>query len=260
MERVNSTPELEKKQSKFEDLSIPLAIVFAGVLVAGAIIFSDTNKSAVQQNEAPIAARQETGSDSADAPASVLQITKDDHVLGNPNADVVLIEYSDTECPFCKRFNTVMLQVMQNYGKSGSVAWVYRHWPLDELHPKARKEAEALECANELGGNNAFWKYTDSIFEITPGNNGLDASQLPVIAASIGLDTGKFNACLSSGKYATRVQADFESGITAGVRGTPFTIAYNQKTGKQLPINGALSYDQVKAIIGVVASAPAPTK
>lgn len=256
MEQEKSAPAPEKKQSKFEDLSIPLAIVFAGVLIAGAIIFSDSKSPTQAGAGAQIPGRQEQGNDSTDAPADVLKITKDDHVLGNPNADVVVIEYSDPECPFCKQFHNTMTQVMSTYGKSGSLAWVYRHWPLDQLHPKARKESEALECANELGGNTAFWQYTDKIFEITPSNNGLDASQLPAIASSIGLDTGKFNACLSSGKYASRVESDFESGITAGVKGTPYSIVYNQKTGKQMPINGALPFEQVKAIIGVVASAP----
>lgn len=256
MEPENITSVPEKKQSKFEDLSIPLAIVFAGILVAGAIIFSDSKNVAQPTDGANIAGRQEQGDDTVTAPLSVLTLSKEDHVFGNPNADVIVIEYSDTECPFCKRFHTTMTQLMENYGKSGSVAWVYRHSPLDQLHPKARKEAEALECANELGGNDVFWKYANKIFEITPGNNGLDASQLPAIAGELGLDTGKFNACLSSGKYASRVQKDFESGIAAGVKGTPYTIVYNRKTGKQMPINGALPYEQVKTIIGVVAAAP----
>lgn len=258
MEKENITPGPNKKQSRFEDLSIPIAIVFAGLLIAGAIFFSDSRSTGQEAANVNMQNQQEQGGKKA--PVSVLKLTKEDHVLGNPNADILFIEYSDTECPFCKRFHTTMLQVMDNYGKSGSVAWVYRHWPLDQIHPKARKEAEALECANEIGGNDIFWKYVDNIFEITPGNNGLDASQLPVIAATVGLDTKKFNACLSSGKYAERIQKDFESGITAGVQGTPFSIVYNQKTGKQMPVNGALSYEEVKTIIDRVMAAPTKAK
>ena len=243
----------EKKHSKFEDLSIPLAIVFAGVLIASAIIFSDPRSVAQQEGGVGIN-DQQAQDDDAKVPPEVLVITKEDHVLGNSNADVVIIEYSDTECPFCKRFHETMTQLMGNYGKSGSVAWVYRHWPLDQIHTKARKEAEALECANELGGNDMFWKYTDKLFEITPGNNGLDAAQLPAIASEVGIDVGKFNACLSSGKYASRVEKDFESGILAGVKGTPFSVVYNRKTDKQKLINGALPYEQVKTIVGEVAS------
>lgn len=260
MEQENHASQSQKIGKTGNDFTIPLAIIFAGVLVAGAIIFSDQTKAPQQPGGVQVAARGETGVDNTDAPVSALQLSSDDHVMGNPNANVLIIEYSDPECPFCKRFHETMLQIMDNYGKTGSVAWVYRHWPLDQLHPKARKESEALECANELGGNAAFWKYTDKLFEITPSNNGLDAAQLPQIATTIGLDGGKFSACLASGKWADRVQRDFENGVTAGVRGTPYTIVYNKKTGKQLPINGALPYDQVKTVLGIVASAPAQPK
>ena len=105
-------------------------------------------------------------------------VTPADHILGNPNAEVFIVEYSDLECPFCKQFHKSMLEIMSEYGAEGKVAWVYRHFPLDQLHSKARKEAEATECATELGGNDAFWEYTNKIFEITPSNNGLNLELL----------------------------------------------------------------------------------
>lgn len=245
---VKETPvgQPEKK----DNLSIPIAIVIAGVMIAGAIVYTERPENAPGP---VIPSRGEVGADTDVAPVELLALKKDDHVLGNPNADVLIIEYSDTECPFCKRFHETMNQVMEQYGKSGSVAWVYRHFPLDQLHPKARKEAEALECAGELGGNELFWKYTNRVFEITPANNGLDLAKLPEIAGELGLDVTRFNACLSSEKYATRVQRDFESGVQIGVRGTPYSVVWNRKTGKQMAINGAYPFDNVKAIIGLVA-------
>ncbi|MDO8521156.1 MAG: DsbA family protein, partial [bacterium] len=157
-----------------DDLSIPVAIVIAGIMVGGAIIFSDkTNPTPTPAGDA-VPARQQVGADSDQVPVSELALRSDDHIFGNPNANVLIIEYSDPECPFCKKFHEEMLQVMAQYGKSGDVAWVYRHFPLDQIHPKARKEGEAQECANELGGNDMFWKYTEKLFEITPSNNGLD--------------------------------------------------------------------------------------
>lgn len=105
-------------------------------------------------------------------------ITEKDHILGNPNAEIKIVEYSDTECPFCKRFDTTMNDIMKEYQSSGKVAWVYRYFPLDSIHPRARHEAEALECANELGGNAKFWEYLTGIFKVTPGNNGLDPALL----------------------------------------------------------------------------------
>jgi len=116
---------------------------------------------------------------------SIAEITKDDHILGDINAPVKIVEFSDTECPFCKRFHQTMEQIIDEYGKTGQVAWVYRHFPLDSLHSKARKESEALECAGEQG---KFWEYTSSVYKTTPSNNKLDPNQLFKIAIDLGLN------------------------------------------------------------------------
>lgn len=244
------TPE-PKKQN---DLSIPVAIVLAGVMVAGAILYSDLSRPApLGEGGANIPSRDSAGADENKVDEALLVLRADDHVLGNREAEVVIIEWSDTECPFCKRFHATMLQVMEQYGKTGAVAWVYRHFPLS-MHPRANKEAEALECAAEIGGNEGFWKYTDKIFEITPANNGLDPAMLPEIAQMVGLDVARFETCLSSGKYKSRVDSDHENGIAAGVQGTPYSIIWNRKTGVQKSINGALGFEQVKSILGAVSA------
>lgn len=90
-------------------------------------------------------------------------------VRGNANAKITIAEYSDLECPFCKQFHQTMQQVMQ--ANANDVKWVYRHMPLDSLHSKARIEANAAECASEQG---KFWEFTDSVFKVTPSNNGMD--------------------------------------------------------------------------------------
>jgi protein-disulfide isomerase len=105
-------------------------------------------------------------------------VTEKDHISGDTKAELVIIEYSDPECPFCKRFHETMTQVMSEYGKAGKVAWVYRHFPLDAIHSKARKEAEAIECAGELGGNEKLWEYVNTLYKITPANNQLDPTLL----------------------------------------------------------------------------------
>ena len=112
-------------------------------------------------------------------------ISDGDHILGNRNASVKIVEFADMECPFCKRFHVTMQQVVKD--SNGQVAWVYRHFPLDQLHSKARKEAEAVECAAEMGGNEKFWAYLDRIMEVTPSNNGLDPAELLNTAAYVGL-------------------------------------------------------------------------
>ena len=112
---------------------------------------------------------------------------------------------------------------MDQYGKAGQIAWVYRHFPLD-IHPRSPKESQAAECAYELAGNDGFWNYVNKIFQITPSNNGLDPAQLPQVASQIGLNAAAFQTCLDSGRNAGKVQADYNDGLAAGVNGTPNTV------------------------------------
>lgn len=174
-------------------------------------------------------------------------VSSSDHVRGNPDAPVKIVEYSDTECPFCKRFHETMKQVAES---NSNVAWVYRHFPLDQLHKKARKEAVATECANELGGNDAFWKYIDRLFEITPANDGLDPAELPKIAQFVGLDVAKFNTCLASTKYDQHVEDEVQNAAATGGNGTPWSIVVS-KSGKKYPLSGAQPLEAVKQLIDV---------
>ena len=182
----------------------------------------------------------------------VAPVTAQDHILGAPDAPVKVIEFSDFECPFCKAFHSTLKQVMADYGETGQVAWVYRHFPLDELHSKARKEAQAAECANELGGNEAFWAYAENIFEVTPSNNRLDLSLLPNIAEKVGLDRTNFEACLEGdgrgGKFADHIEDDYQDARASGGTGTPYTIIVSAR-GEVFPLSGAQPYGAIKSII-----------
>ncbi len=233
-------------ESKTFNLSTPVAIVIAGAFIAAALFFGMRGTpSAGSLPQQPQAVAQQTGDLEAMKP-----ITSDDHIRGDANAPVKIVEYSDTECPFCKRFHSTMQQVMDEYGKDGKVAWVYRHFPLDQLHPKARKESEATECAAELGGNDKFWAYLDRLMEVTPANNGLDPAELPKIAEYVGLDTAKFNACLSSGKYAKKIEEHVQNAVATGGNGTPWSIVVS-KSGKKYPLSGAQPYEAVKQLIEI---------
>lgn len=227
-------------------LTIPLAIIIAGALIAAAVYFSNSkgSSSTAGNNQQPQQVQQ-TGDLEQMKP-----ISKDDHIRGNPNAPVKIVEYSDFECPFCKRFHDTMKQVMDEYGKDGKVAWVYRHFPLDQLHPvKARKEAVAVECANELGGSDTFWKFADRFYELTPSNNQTDVDTvLPQIAREIGLDVNAFNTCLASGKYDQHIQDEVDNGFKTGGTGTPWSIVL-AANGKKYPLSGAQPYTTVKQLI-----------
>ena len=171
-----------------------------------------------------------------------------DHIYGNPDAEVSLIEYSDFECPFCKRFHVTAKEVVDGYG--GRVNWVYRHFPLAFHNPGAQKQAEASECAGALGRNDAFWRYADKIYERTRSNgNGFPLSGLLPLAEEIGLDTGEFRACLESGKFAGRVLEDYNDGTNIGITGTPGNVLRNNRTGRVVVRAGAVPAANLKTAI-----------
>jgi len=196
--------------------------------------------------------RQEKVQAQRDAAGAVKPVNRDDHILGSRDAPVKLVEFSDFECPFCKRFHPTMKRLMDEYGKDGKVAWVYRHFPLDSLHSKARKEAQASECANELGGNEAFWAYADKLYEKGPANNRLDLALLPDFAEEIGLDRGAFETCLEGdargGKYAAHIEADVQDAIASGGTGTPYSLVI-APNGTVYPVSGAMPYAALTALI-----------
>lgn len=173
-------------------------------------------------------------------------VDKTDHIRGSNGASVTMIEYSDLECPFCKRFHPTMQQLLADY--KGKVRWVYRHFPLAQLHSKAPKEAEATECVAKLGGEEAFWKYVDKIYEITPSNNGLDPAQLPKLAGEVGVNVAAFQKCLDSGEMTAKVAANEQDALNAGGQGTPYSILIT-KDGKKVPVSGALPIEQIKSLI-----------
>lgn len=231
-------------ESKLEKYSTPIAVLLGALVIAGAVYWGDKNPNT---GSAPVPQGQDQAA-LQKALESIAPVTAEDHIRGNPNAEVVIVEYSDTECPFCKRFHETMKQVINEAGADGKVAWVYRHFPLDSLHSKARSEAVALECANELGGNDAFWKYADRLFEITPANDGLDPAELPKIAAFIGLDTTAFKTCASSDRYDAHIQANLDNATATGGNGTPWSVII-AKNGKKYALSGAQPIESVKQAI-----------
>lgn len=235
----NMTPEpvihhhSTKKSEKKNALYIPIAIVIAGLLISTSIILSNNNTKGAANTANTAAVVDEN-----------FTIKENDHVLGNKDADVVLFVWSDPECPYCKRYHDTLKTALTKY--NGKLAIVYRHFALD-FHAYSKKEAESMECANEIAGIDGFTSYVNKLFEITEGNNSLNREKLTQIAKQVNLDTAKFDACVDSGKYATRIEEDMQSGIAAGVNGTPFSVAVNKKTGRQVEINGALPIEMVSA-------------
>lgn len=181
------------------------------------------------------------------AAAKTPKVTSDDHVRGDKNAPIALIEYSDLECPFCKTFHPTAKKILEEY--KGKVKWIYRHYPLS-FHANAQKEAEASECVNELGGNDAFWKYIDAIYERTTANGtGFALDKLGPLAAEVGVNQAQFQTCLDSGKMAQKVKDQMTLGSSEGVTGTPGNILLVVKSGETKLIPGALPFEQFKPVI-----------
>lgn len=230
-------------------LTTPIAIVVAGGLIALAVYFSGAAGGKLGSAGDPVPPTQPVAP-GGEAPAAVLtmdsfrEVDSSDHVRGSADAPVTIIEYSDLECPFCKRFHTTMQQVQAEYGDD--VRWVYRHFPLDQLHQQARAESVATECA---GAQGKFWELTDKIYEVTTSNDGLDLTTLPQLAQQAGVaNISQFETCLESGEFDERIQADVADAQAAGGQGTPYSVAFNQD-GEVKAINGAQPFEAIKATI-----------
>jgi protein-disulfide isomerase len=225
-------------------------------LIGGYVIGKVTNGGLVAAPTAQVVAQAPTPTPTATAPTPAVAgpvpevDAKTDHIRGNPNAKISLISYSDFECPFCKKFKPTTDQVLAAYGDK--VNFVYRHFPLS-FHQNAQKEAEASECVAELGGNDAFWKFHDYIFDKTTSNGtGFALDQLPVAAKASGVNEAKFKTCLDSGKYAQLVAKDEADGQAAGVNGTPGNILLNNDTKKSQLISGAQPFSNFQSAIDAI--------
>lgn len=221
----------------------PVRIYLAGVLSAVIIIalpgaflayyHGKAATGAVAQN--PPVVQQPTAGQPTAAPAKVnFTITKDDHVLGASNAKVTLVEFSDFECPYCSALAPTLGQILKDY--AGKVRLVYKQFPLS-FHQYAAKAAEASECASEQG---KFWEMHDLMFA---NQSQLSDTIFSTWAKQLGLNVSKFDSCVSSNKYAARIQADQQLGSQSGVDGTPATFVNGQL------VSGAVPYADFKSII-----------
>ncbi len=201
----------------------------------------------VEDLKTKITARQQAP---APEPQEVVVSMDDDPVKGDLNAPVTIIEFSDFQCPFCGRFfKGSFTEIERDYIKTGKVRYVFRDFPLD-FHKQAPKASEAANCAGEQG---KYWEMHDKLFE---NQNALMVDKLREYAAEIGLDSGSFDACLDSGKYAEEINRDVEDGKKAGISGTPsFFIGKSQGKGKEITgkrIVGARPYESFKQVIDQV--------
>jgi protein-disulfide isomerase len=140
----------------------------------------------------------------------------EDHYLGPADAPLVLVEYGDYECPHCARAHAVLQVVLPDLGDA--VRFIFRNFPLTEVHPHAQAAAEAAESVAGHGGNDAFWEMHDLLFA---NQDALEPDDLLEYASAVGVDRTVVAQDLSTGAMTARVRADFTSGVRSGVNGTP---------------------------------------
>ncbi len=234
-DEAESSDDLKKKENSKSNfitglfagaaIMAVIAFVLVPVLSSDKSIKEPTDLTAQVENSDVY--KEEDVVPSAGSQKSDVKVVAGDHIRGDVNAPITIVEFSDFQCPFCSRFHDTMNEVMENY--PNQVRWVYKHFPLDSIHPYAREAAEASECAGE---QNKFWEYNDELFD---NQLKIRSSYFPKAAESVGLNIKQFNKCLDSGKYADKVEEDYQEGIGLGVRGTPGGFINGKEIGGAQP-------------------------
>jgi protein-disulfide isomerase len=212
--------------------TVPISILIAGLVVGGALVISKLQKGTPDTEV------------SQESLATIPLLNADDHYLGNPKASIVIIEYSDYDCPFCAGYFNNMKKIVEELGKSGRLVWVHRHMPLYQIHPTAREKAQVVECSAEIGGEEKFWEVSGALYKETLAKDGKTAinTVLEVGLPKIGLEE-----CLRSEKYLQKILAQYDEAFTAGARGTPFTVIINGE--ERLKLEESLAYFELRKLI-----------
>ena len=220
--------------NKFE-LSPSVSILIAGVLIAGAVIFTNTRQSAP-------AAAVVAGAQAPTAATNVRVPSAQDHIVGSPTAPLVLIEYCDFQCPYCNVVHPTLKRIVEE--SNGQIAWVYRHLPLESIHPSAKPAAIASECVAEQLGNDGFWKFADIIFA---DQSKMNTAYFEQVALQLGAQKTAYKSCIASASTAKKVDADSAEAQQNGGQGTPYTVLYDKKG--QVGVSGALPYEAFVTVI-----------
>ena len=229
------TRDAHKKWQDPNPYTVPFSIVLAGVIIAGAIMFTRRSDSI-----APSQKLAQAG-DAVPVAADMKAVESSGPALGKPDAPVVVVEFADFQCPFCGRFyQGTAKDLIEKYVKTGKVKFVYHDFAF--LGNESNWAAQAARCAGDQG---KFWQYHDYLFEHQNGENEgvFSKDHLKSFALEIALNAGDFNTCLDSGKHAQEVLNDTEAGRKLGVTGTP-TSFVNGKI-----VQGAVPFSQFEQTI-----------
>lgn len=230
----------EQQESWF---TIQVAIIIASIIVGACILIAGNMPST-------IAAKPSGNAQQAEKKVAVAPINKNDLVFGDKNAPVTIVEYSDIECPFCNQFHKTISEVLTQY--DGKVKYVLRHFPLTSRHPNAAMYAQSIECVYRDYGTEKAFAALNTLFTNQPLQTGQIGAPETVLGAFIGkeiqVNAEAITTCLTSGAFVKKVASDTESGVSAGVTGTPSAFIINKK-GDVQTISGAQPFAAVKIMI-----------
>lgn len=211
---------------------IPGAILAAGVILAYGV-YTINHKAALQAHGDP---------------SQMTPVSPSDHILGNPKAPVMIVEYADIDSPYSKDFQSVMTQVMQDNASSTNVAWVFREFPLVDQNQYAEADAEAAECVAAQGGTSAFFSFINTLQAAVPGDGQFNPADFSALIKALNLNQAKFDQCMSAHTYRQVVANDYENALAVGATGSPYNILL-VKGQKPKVISGAIPYSTMKQII-----------
>lgn len=238
------------KQGALEKITPVLLVATIAMAFAVGVLWQKVSNFEKQGTDAEIQGAEDqapvdlSGKLDKDVAVNIPPVTEDDHIRGSIDADVIVVEYSDFECPFCSSFHETVSQAIEEYGDS--IAWVYRHFPLDTIHPRAIPAANASECAANLAGNEAFWNFVDYIF--SNQETALEDEQLRLNAGRVGVDIEEYDNCIEEERFSSIVDEQYNAGAAAGVAGTPANFIIN-KNGEVWSLPGAVPLEDLKATI-----------
>lgn len=190
--------------------------------------------------------RQEVDAKYAQFQAALESTLDDKHIYGDLGARFTLVEFSDLECPYCKRFHDIPKSIVD--ASNGNVNWQWKHLPLSFHNPAAEKEAQAAECIAEQKGNRGFWVFVNEVFQHSNGN-GSGVPNLANLVTGVGAALDMFRECMVSGRHREKVIADAQQASEHGITGTPATLIVDNQTGKRQLLGGAQPPQAFMAVI-----------
>lgn len=236
----DATTASHKKHVEKKFLTTPVAIIIASIIIACGLM-----------GYGAITTSGNSGTKATMFTGKAIDVTTD-YLEGKENSKIIVVEYSDPECPYCVQVSPTIKKLREEYGNK--IAFAYRHFPLTQIHNHAFDESRAIACAGKVGGKEKFYQYIDVLFGYKMTNKTTQLSQTirDGFAQNIGLDTNLFGSCMKENQTTEAVTNSINDGVQAGVQGTPSTfVLLKTRKGYEVisMVDGARPYDYFKTVV-----------